>query len=119
MFVSPCREGFDQRKAELFINNRRFEELCGAESAEGAPPASPASPSPFVVAENFRQVNQARNSGFTYDYMLISKFEPTEEGKVRVTETAAVFALPQDALYFEALDKAIALFTYNYTAVKA
>ncbi len=51
----------DRRKAELFLNNARAGDNGGA----------------FVTAELVRQVSQAAQSGYVYDYEIVTEYSPT------------------------------------------
>jgi hypothetical protein len=117
----------DLRKAELFINNRASSSACGGSTGSAAGPGSEAGGGGgaaggegcLLVLELYRQVAQARQQGAVYDYAVISRFGLQADGSVDVAQRVAAFMQPQDALYFEAGDRAVALYDYSHTYTKA
>lgn len=106
VYRTPRRDrpgSYDMRKAEIFLNNRAAE--CSGPDSDS-----------FTVIENIRQVDQASRSGYTYDYANVVRYRRLDAGTVEVRQRAAAFANPQDPLFFETGDKAIALYDYVYTA---
>ena len=109
----------DLRKAELFINNRTSAACssgdAGADADADASSSSSSGQQCFVALELFRQVSQARQQGNIYDYAVLSRFRQQADGSVQVAQRVAAFMQPQDALYFEAGDRAVALYDYSHT----
>ncbi len=67
--------------------------------------------------EVYRQVSQARQQGAVYDYSVISRYGLQGDGSVAVQQRVAAFMQPQDALYFDAGDRAVALYDYSHAYV--
>ncbi|MEW5297055.1 MAG: hypothetical protein WDW36_000288 [Sanguina aurantia] len=95
----------DSRKAEIFINNRSHEA-----SADG---------SVFVGIETFRQVTQASQQGGVGDYSVLASYSLQPDGSVNVRQRVAAFLQPQDALFFESKNQAVALYDYTFVMTKS
>jgi hypothetical protein len=109
LYTTPRRDGTsnDRRKAELFLNARTGE--CVASATPGR--------EVYVTTENIRQVNQAKNDGFVYDYLVITRYSRAAgSDALDISQRVAAFVMPQEPLYFEALDKAVALYDYTFQA---
>ncbi|KAG2501908.1 hypothetical protein HYH03_000406 [Edaphochlamys debaryana] len=129
VWATPRREtsviSEDLRKAELIINNRSSTTLGGGD---------------FLCAELYRQITQAAAQGSVGDYEVITRYtlqgpgreaggqaaaggEAGDQGPgaaraVRAVQRVAAFLQPQDAAYFEAGNKAVALYDYVYDMVR-
>ena len=109
VYTTPRRAtDYDQTpdlwKAELFLNNR---------SAATRP--LPDGREAFLFAEAERQVLQAARQGGVYDFVLAARLEPVDAGKTQIEgfQRVAAFLQPQDALYFEAGGRAVAVYDYR------
>ena len=90
------QQAADTRKAEIFVNACRYT-TSGDE---------------HTVAESFRQVSQARQSGFVYDYEQLQKFQGVGQNVMHADMRVAAFLVPQASAYFQVQGKAVALYDY-------
>ena len=97
----------DLRKAELFFNASRFE-AAAAPGAGGPEPGGT-----FLAAEAIRQVNQARQSGFVYDYEMMQRFAGVGGEAMGVNLRVAAFLVPEAAGFFATKGAAVALYDYT------
>lgn len=88
--------GVDVRKAELFINNRR-----AAQSGES-----------FYMSEFYRQVNQAKQSGYVYDYETIVHYRQTGENMMQADMRVAAFLIPSAPSYFQSGGRSVVHYDY-------
>ena len=94
----------DLRKAELFVNGCRY---TAADNG-----------STFLAAESVRQVNQARQSGFVYDYEVLQRFTNVGGSEMVAELRVAAFLVPQAPSYFQTKGQAVAIYDYALTFVK-
>ena len=96
----------DLRKAELFFNASRFEVDASANT--------------FAMTEAVRQVNQARQSGFVYDYEIVQMFSGVGSDNMNVDMRVAAFLVPEAPGFFKTQGGAVALYDYQleYQRVK-
>lgn len=103
VYKTPRRDKSEQssdlRKAELFVNNCRFEQ----------------SGSDFFSTEAVRQVNQARQSGFVYDYEIVQRWSGVGSGTMQSAMHVGAFLNPEAAGFFKSQGKAVALYNYDLT----
>lgn len=101
VYKTPRRDQLQQsadiRKAEVFVNACRFER----------------SQDELWTAESVRQVNQAKQSGFTYDYEILQHFDEISKDAMHVQMRVAAFLVPQAPAYFESQGKAVAIYDYT------
>eukprot|EP01024_Parvocaulis_polyphysoides_P020164 TRINITY_DN19322_c1_g2_i1.p1 TRINITY_DN19322_c1_g2~~TRINITY_DN19322_c1_g2_i1.p1 ORF type:complete len:334 (-),score=41.60 TRINITY_DN19322_c1_g2_i1:29-1030(-) len=91
-------ESFDYRKAEIFINARKSFK-CGANE--------------FGSYELYRQVNQAKNQGYIGDYLVSNFYRLENENQIQIQQKVSAFLQPQDPLFFEVGDRAVAEYSYS------
>ena len=107
VYKTPRRDQREQssdlRKAELFVNNCRFD-------ARG---------SEFFSTEAIRQVNQARQSGFVYDYEIVQRWSGVGSQSMQSFVRVGAFLNPEAAGFFKSQGKAIALYDYELAFKKA
>eukprot|EP00850_Spirogloea_muscicola_P019550 SM000193S05174 [mRNA] locus=s193:113921:115871:+ [translate_table: standard] len=96
-------EGYDVRRAELFIGRRRQERAANGD---------------FLKFELYRQVTNTSRQTTVGDYEVISRFHRVNDQLVTVQQRVAAFLQPQDAAYFEVGSKAVAIYDYNLTMTK-
>jgi hypothetical protein len=103
VYTTPRRDqsqqSSDLRKAELFVNACRY-------SGQG---------DAFLAAESFRQVNQARQSGFVYDYEVLQRFKGVGGDEMVADLRVAAFLVPQAPAFFQTKGQAVALYDYDLT----
>ena len=103
-------EGRDARKAELFQNYGRGT-LLGEDS--------------FRSERLWRQVSQAKNNGYVYDYCVVEEFERVggEKGRnvlcVSYTKYISAFLQSADPKYFDVGEKAVAVYKFEGLLSKA
>jgi hypothetical protein len=59
------------------------------------------------------QVNQARQSGFVYDYETLHSYSLGNNDQMDARMRVAAFLVPEAPGYFAALGKAVALYDYD------
>jgi hypothetical protein len=111
----------DLRKAEIFINNRGGSSSGGSSSEGGGSSGGSGGQQSFCCFELYRQVTQAKQQGAVGDYAAWWEFTPSaaSPNKLAVRQRVAAFLQPQDALYFESGDKAVAVYDYVYEYIRA
>lgn len=98
-------EGRDARKAELFQNYGRGT-LLGEDS--------------FRSERLWRQVSQAKNNGYVYDYCVVEEFERVGgEEEVSYTKYISAFLQSADPKYFDVGEKAVAVYKFEGLLSKA
>lgn len=104
VYKTPRRDQSQQsndiRKAELFFNSSRYDT-----TQDGR----------FYMTEAVRQVNQARQSGFVYDYEILQGFSGVGGKRMTVDMRVAAFIVPEAAGFFKSKGAAVA--TYDYKLV--
>lgn len=97
---TPGGRPLPPRRAETFVS-------CMRQSATAS--------GDFVTAELVRQVSVGVRSVEATDFELIYRFSPhPTDGTVLCRQRSAVFLTPQDALYFDAADRAVALYDFAW-----
>jgi len=87
-----------KQKIELYINNRQGLYVTDAE---------------YIASELFRQVTLGLRSVEVADYEIISQYRLLPDGTIRGRQRNLVYLQPQDDLYFDASNRAVAVYDYD------
>lgn len=102
VYKTPRRDQSQQsndiRKAELFFNSNRYDATQAGR---------------FYMTEAIRQVNQARQSGFVYDYEILQGFSGVGGKSMTADMRVAAFIVPEAAGFFKSKGAAVAMYDYK------
>jgi len=73
----------------------------------------------FITSELFRQVRIAPRTVETTDYEIVTRYTLVSPGRVLAQQRTILYLQPQDALYFEALGRATAIYDYECEYTRA
>ncbi len=120
----------DVRRAQLFINNRRSQqpsenvfvcsELYRQVGGSVCTMTCAALYSLHVCPFNHHQVNQAKRQGSVGDYEVFWEYtrDPNNPDTVQARQRVAAYLQPEDALYFQSGNRAVATYDYTYVLTK-
>ncbi len=102
--VTVTYAGSPPYRAELYLSALRADD-----------PASPSSASVFHTAECIRQVSVGVRRETVNDYQILCQFQRSEAdaNTVLLRQRVAVYLSPYDALYFEAPNTAVGIYSYD------
>lgn len=100
-------------RIELFINAARSSADVLRLQREGQP-----EPASFCTAELYRQVKLGVRAADVRDYEVITAYTLEQQGRVVAAQRVAVYLQPQDAAFFQAAGRAVAVYDYALTLTR-